>query len=1520
MTKHIIIQRYLTLLLLLSVFIYGSVNPFIIFNQDYIKHHQAFTPFPSEQILQAKPLVSNRYALSDKDNIWIILQASQRAIIFPKESHDAEITALISLDGKLYEHQTLPLKVSNKGLHFYDIYNNFNQPIAIKLTNEQALEVSLMTSFSISALYKVKPQSILLPRSEKSTLILHSQEISKPFNRFRKPTQTSLTIKGEGTLKIQIAIPLSDNIETLLPQRERITLIHNHHTPRDLESLHTSSYHYIDDVNHTKVTQIVTHYVPLEKGKNNLTIKTYGDVLLHVSLYQKNTINPINNPKLLWKIPNSLDFMNQALWKNSHHEDALKRMQKILNQKRSIKDSQQKTALTFAAYQGTTLKLLYPSSVPLHSFINHAYYGKQKIYTSKEITTLHLLSSKESLSDLNLLQKGFFIDIPEGYTSSDNLTYQFSEPLKIDTEIELTFLHYDKNEHKIYLRTHGFQKANSLQKFSLLFNTPIENLLFSKELYAYHHLPSNIDPSQRLALLKNQTVLPLETQTATIRVMLKKGTKSISFFTPKSKNGLKLSLRIRKASTYRDTPYHLTYNYAGSYKHFAKSLQTPTPKKFDAWYEQTHPLRVWMQSLILKSKDDLRAYNISSSLALNYAKKFAKEGDKYTALRIAKHLLFLSKERNIKKDAYTLLLTLSETPAQMLQWHTVYFSLSHSEEVLQEIAHLLQSEGKFSLSMTAYLLLEKSPKNNQIVANLAKVQNQWSLSHTLIPQTKKFLKEKKTILAEKIYQESRTNKGFKVQRSAGKVEVYNQDRDLYISYHHVTQAQPLEIEIQGPRTIELSMRFLEETSSYQWIKIEHNQTIYHYPLTAFKPSSSLVVKHRNQKISINNKLELSFGKGKHILTLHGYEHPLSVGISGYKLKVKEPLPLNQQLLKTSDDTAITLLENNHPTVDTPYLSALLWLNNTNDELLRYEIGAKAWILTSNMHNENYSHYHSSILSILTQKVRFPSYEALESIYGFYDVPVPTWYPSSMIQKNRTSLLQGITAYDKILTGIDYQIIHLQGEQNLTVSAKQIFPDFLPVESLSFAITVDKQTEEIFHFDANQTQWCHSFLLSEGEHYVKIRLIDPLSTNYLGLKFYSDGLHREQQMTQRFYETSKNNPIILYIDGPKLLRVDEDNERGERTTRYLYLPKVKAYSQKIYPTQGLNHSLVRISIMHLDPLATPLRKVENHSIFHPHESIETKMDFTLSTFFTQLLHATPIVQQLYPTWSLSIASRTQELSSEDDLHTVTKVIPQLSLFRREKIDDDFYLRQEFFIRRYSNPLYALKHTFSFKVPTTNIWSNIEINAYQQKSKFLFKNLHLKAEFIKKISLGEGWRHYYTLGFNKYFLEYDNPDADPLDPLVYSRYRKDHQQNGYFNYTLFYTPYDDLTYSMEIKLNSNETLSIIDNTMYKFKLKHLAYPYDFTLYYDGRYYFEDRDRPNSSTINRIGGKVKYNKFLDNNRLELGAKAIYKIENSDMQLSFQLMWHFSQNKIYHNFMPSEKSFDNLRMLLEDQRSSND
>ncbi|MEA2029758.1 MAG: hypothetical protein U9N49_12405 [Campylobacterota bacterium] len=1529
--------KYLLLAQLNLIVLWGGVNSFVIFNQNQINYQEAFIPLPSEQIIQTYKNNNCSYGLTAQKPLWVTLEGSQRLVItLPKEEkYQGDIKAFISLDGRLYKDKILKQKISSNGINYYDYTNPHNKIVAIKLTSQEALKYTIMTTYNISALRKIKPRMVDL-NGTKSMVMIHSQSKTRRYDRFTKPQSISFEIEGNGTLELEMLTPLKTH--NLLPLRERITLYHNAQQ-EVLESLEQLSPNYIVEDNesnishnpidqesctiklsdesnttHTKLTYATKHYIPLIKGKNRITIQTHSDILLKANIYQKRLFNELNEKQLNWKIPHSLSYINQPIWKNSVSKDGLNRMYQILKQKRAIHDRLEDNSLINAAQKGTSFQTLFPYQIPLESHYSYGYYGIYNLYGAKELRRLATIHSPDYLAYLNHFKEGVFIDIPH---TNDSLQYRLREPLKADTPLELTLQHEANSSCEIYI-----QSNIKTQKLTCHYQTNLEAIRFSKAFWAKKSTTKHYNNTKRLTLLNNSSQMPIINHSSTIEVILPKGTKHFSIYRSNNTPVMKVATRIREESIYRDTPYALANNYAGTYQRFAKSLYQHPPKSFDPWYEQTNPLRLWILSRIDKAKENIIPLSGVDQSRMLYARYLLEKGDRYTAMQVAKHILFLSKSPKLKKEAYHLLLELSQDRSQELRWHAAYFWQNQSPIIVQKIAQELHKEGQYSLAFIAHLLVDKALQDQKSITHLSTMQNYLEFSHFFEPSYQKLIQTKERILHSNNFFYNRSKKDIKINKSTGKVEIYSKSRDLYMKYNRVTQKQPLHLEVVGPKILTFDIRFLDTPDSYKWLSIEHNKSSYHYALTQLKPSNSLISKPDNKALSVSNRVILTLPKGKHILVLHGYNQALAIDVSGQNPRKHHYTPLEKQILKTSDNTPKLLSQsNNSTTPTTPYLSALLWQDEQADEVERYQLRAQAWQIAQQSHT---SQYHASILRLLNHQSHFPSYPSLESIYGFYDRVMTPWNPSSTFQQNRTPLLPNIDRYDRVLTGIDYHTIHLQGEQNLSIDATQIFPEYIPTEKLCFGMIVDEEEETQLCFEANQTKWIYSFDFYQGEHTVKIRLINPLSTHYLGLNFLVDDHPIEAQSTQRFYETRDDNPIVIYDMGPMLLRIEELQEDDSLKTNYIYLPEFIDYHQKILPSKDMQKSLVRISKMEVDLTITALRSYEHIETTELKQSNTIAMDVNLVNFFKDQKDARAtsnskaIVQSLEPTLSLAYHSKAIELSSDDDSDVRAQNVSQLSLFYRKKFDEDLYAKLHYFKRLYDNPLYGLKHRLSMQLPTLNLWGNVALNYYQQKSGYLFKNLHLNAQITKRDIINESWQLNYTLGLNKYFLDYSNPTAQALDPLVYSRYRKNHQFGGYFITHLFYTPYDDLKYNMRLKFSSNEALNIIDHISLKLQLNHLINPFELSLYYDGRYYFEDRHRPYDYSINRIGADLSYYRFFGNNWLELELGALYKIENRDAQIFFGLTWHFSGNKIYHNFTPYEQSFIDLKMLHEDEKGA--
>lgn len=1097
------------------------------------------------------------------------------------------------------------------------------------------------------------------------------------------------------------------------------------------------------------------------------------------------------------------------------------------------------------------------------------------------------------------------------------LEYQFKKPIESNTPLEITLSSVDDFKKELYLyidnqkpETLRYEIAKNLQPFS--FSTGLD-------AYAKH---TNNNPDKTISILKNTKEQALISHTGTIVIMLPKGTRHIRLARAKDSTPYDVSLRIREGSIYKDTPYALAYAYAGSYLRFADSLHQslPSKKEFDPWYEHTHPLRLWINSNIAQAYNNVESSHVPDASTIEYAQTLFQNNDRFTTLQIAKHALLFSFDKDIQKKAYDLLLKLSKDNTERLTWHCAYFYKTKSSLALYKIALLLQKEGKSEYALNAFLLLDRDPSTIKHIGKLALVQNDLVLyeylskSNTLLLQkaaAKDYLEKKYAILSSVEYQKNLSTNNINILESAGTSILYSEKRDEYFHMYKSTASQPLKLEIEGPITLELDIRFESQATCYQWMRIEYNAETYHYPLTQFQPSTSLRREPGEHKVSVANSISLSFGKGKHILSLHGYEDPLLIGVNSKSPDMQTILPLEKQILKTSSYNPSYWVHQT-PKGTVPYVSALLW--NYKYETLDYRYHAQAQALmliekTSNPEIQN-------ILNPLVQYSNFITYTSPEAPLGFYDITVPNWHPQSTTEKNRLLLLKGMESYDMVLHGADYKIIHLEGNQRFTLNAKQFTPKYFIFEPLTFGISLNGEAEKIIHLDPLKTEWTRHFDLAEGNHSIKIRLLNPLSTQYLAFNLREGAKRVKRDSTKRYFAATKEEPITIHEKGPILLRIEEILSDNTSNIYYTYLPESKIYHYKIVPSSNDTESLIHISQFIFYPLKksfSTLTVASDIPVLLDNIQKENKL-FSISN---EIPHGVPL-ESHDPTFSFEMKILGVQLGSDDNQNSVSTQVMQVGGYLRTKFEEDSFLRMHYFTNLHQNPLYALQHKIYTKMPFfDDTWSTFEANGYfQENNNYWFKNLHLRAEFFKEKDFSSQWRHRYGIGIFKYFLDYDNPNNELLDPLVFSRYKRDHQYGIYSIYDLAYRPYDDLEFAFKTNLYSNEQFNIIDNLKVQFNLYHHIHPFDIKIYFDKWYYFEDRNRPDDYTLDRIGGNIGFEDFFDTNRLDIEAGLNYNLYNKDTQFLLGLTWHFSHNKRFYNFMPDEKLFNALRLRLEDER----
>ena len=1598
---------------LVSASLFGKVNPFVIENAQKLSLPTLVIPLPKAQIVDSNSTF--KLLLEAKESLYIYRDLNKTS---KKSNQFKKLLIAYSLDGTLFKKEYL-----TEDYFPYDYFKNpYNKPLAIEILNSDPSDTNIQyfTTYNGSVLQNYPSHSLYLD-APKTRLFSVVTQISHPYYRFSGKQELFVNAKEPQTLLLKVRKVLSP-LDRLSPSRIRLKITLNHKQSKfeSLESVATRSY--IEDSNHTIVSQEATHFIALEKGENNITIDSSEEILCTASLYNNNVSNPINDINLSYDFYNTQTQINQSLWKNTNQNDGLKRKHAIENQSTLLPDTKEQIGLQISAKKSTFMKPLFPTVVPQNTLVKEGYYtiggvtfdsrqkrtplhnrdydfgllsgykeGKfvevpldkqqnsKKIYTQeidklyfktreykldkplrnqiktalKKIESYHHIylyghtdtTGNQSMNHALSLKRCkevqsymVALGIPKEHISIDfygekkqaiktkdetieasnrrvdiqisqevpiinHLEYQFATPLQNDREIEITLLCQHPQEIFIDTNTQPRQR---------LYYTPQNHFEpFKFNLWDLSSLKQENNLLTRLSLLNNRaSSLPVYHQTGTLSLKLKKGTSFVRISRSKTMEPCFVAVSMREKSIYKDTPYALTHNYSNTYQKFASSIGGKAPSALSAWFEHTTPLRLWMEAQLAQIKKGLNPTEIPDAKTVAYSKVLMEHHSRFTAIQIAKHALMLSPLQTIQKKAYDFLLFHAKNDKEKLFWHTLYFIKTASPKTLQEIANLLEKEGKIKLAQDAFLLLPKREKYRKKVSKLALYNNDIALYEALNLSHKRPTVH--SYLEKKERQKANATKNIQVVESMGADTLYAKNRDVSFEYHKATLAQPLKLKIEGPLVLNLDMRLSSPIKSYKWIKIkdEKNNKTYLYPLVPSIASTSLENISRNSFIGTSNSVEIFLDKGEHLLSIDGYEAPLLIGFKGYFPDAKSVKPIDKQLI-TTDFNQEEFLSHTQDKESIAYVSSLLHLYQYGTLNQRYHAKVEAFLLSQKTDNPILK----KMLLPLTQYSNFTPYLSLTTPLGWYEQKVTPWHPLSTLQKDRTPLLTNIKGHHLILTDANYRVFHIDAGQTMQFTFEQPRAKYLPYAPLVFAISIDNAPEKRIQLTSKVPTVERFFKATNKPKSIRVRMIEPKSTHYLGIKIAENGVPIEGNTTQRYFIVSKKEPIVLHEKGPKLLRIEERLPNQPSILRYVYLNKNKIYHYKLRPSLA-QESLVRIASFDYDSLNIPSEPFTPPS-FVPSRSLTNHPYEIASLIKPPLQKASVQMVSLEPTWTLYAGLRNVNLAQEDVTTTNIKKVAQLGALYRLRLNEEQYLKEEFFIRQYDNPLYAFKNRFYSKLPWSDFWAILDTNGYfQYANAQWFSNIELSGTLLVREDLSQQWWHNYGVNVFQHFLNYGEIDNATIDPLVYSDYKRFHRYGVGASYNLFYQPYTDTQASIKTNVRSNEALFTLDKAISRFTLNHHAEPFDIALRYTMSHYFTNAQRQNSITYNTFGAGVNANLFFGTNRLEVEAGISHTPQKSNTNFNMTLLWHFSHQKEKYHFMPPEKLFNSLKVLLNQEQ----
>ena len=1478
-------QLIVILIYLLTPLLNAGVNPFVIENNRYIYKNTILSPIAKEQILSIQANNRGRYQLFANKSLKMLLKPNQKLYI--KTQKDSKIYIDYSSDAIL--SQRVELKKNKDNIYIFEnAKENFS---ALSLYSSEDNNITLLGTFEPNLLENYKADELAL-NLKKYKVVSFDNLKTKLYYLLPKKKPITLHIDSKSSISIALRAILKGD-KKIFGAKQRINIDING-KKQHIEISGKPSLDYISNSKQSLLTYANRYYFNLNKEENSITLYSNRDILISINHYHKNTFYSSSSLKLLWRLNNSLNSINEPLWRNSVIEGGLKRMKQILSQSSKIDDLTQKTNLQKSAKYSVFKAMLYPNKLPKNSYYLYAYHSINHLILNKRL--YKKIDINQSISQITKLSFTAFVPV---YKNNKKLEYDFHQISDNQSYINLLVWAKDNKEHKFII------ELNHQKRVLFIYNPKSNFKAFA--LNRANEAINNLGKSKSeeiVNILHDKNSFPIINRVGSFSLRLPKGTQSISVY-KLDNTPLFIALKEYKSAIYKDTAYNMAHNYAYSYKRFIHSLFEPIPRKFEPWYETTHALRVWILSQLNQTKSQLDKASYSEKNIKSYIKQAKIFNDTLLIRQISKSILVFTKNKNLRRYALKILMKYSLNDRGKLTWLSIYFVKSKTVSSLKALSKALYKSGKIKLALNLLLLADRGKKTKKEIAKLALISNNFALRDEIlnlkITSADDILRLKKNILQSYDYQYGVWHTPVLIKSDAGRVKIYSKSIDKSFVYSKASATKSIKLDFNGSYELNFDIRVLNNHSDMEWIDIIHNGTKYLYPLLGLKPSQGLIDKSSNKSISIGNSLRLSFGAGEHHIYIKSHSEQLALSFKAKKIAPLQAQSLNAQLYNPNT------LYPQEPTL--PYISKLLKDLQSKSAITRLRAKMQGYILKDMPHSIKYNR----LLTPLLRYTKFIPVIPDSNPLGYQKFSTSVWQPVSDIQRAREPLLGNLSKYSALHYGFGTLILTFKGKRDIRIDLKEITPKFFPKEPLKVSVTVDNNISKTIELNSKNSFFAtKKFTFSSNtQHSVAISLISPLSTQYLALRLFDNKKAIPSNKMQRYFITSKNKPVRLSENAPALLRVIEKDSTGLHRY-YKYYSKSKIQNITITPKHD-KLSYIRISKMVFDPT---MQISDNTNSYIP--TISKVLNYDKSTYNIPIKKEPKTISaiQATPTISAEAGLREVDLTSEDSTQNHSQYTTQLALTYRQKIDKYSYTKHRLFTRLYKDPMLGLQNRLYTRVAYIDSVLKLKGDIYTQKSDDkTFANLSVGAKLTKKEPLSANVEQEFSIGASGYLLMGGTPKSIGVDPLVWSRYKAQHRYAIMGGYGLKYRPFDDMRFSYKASLKSNEELYSADNIAQTISWQNHLHPFDWEIEFNNRYYLKDNDRDSGYFKDNISANIAYEHFFGLQRLELKAALKHEIEKSQSSVSFEGVWHWSKQKYRYNFAPDEVLFKNLKNIKDNQ-----
>ncbi|WP_372369622.1 hypothetical protein [Candidatus Uabimicrobium sp. HlEnr_7] len=453
-------------------------------------------------------------------------------------------------------------------------------------------------------------------------------------------------------------------------------------------------------------------------------------------------------------------------------------------------------------------------------------------------------------------------------------------------------------------------------------------------------------------------------------------------------------------------------------------------------------------------------------------------------------------------------------------------------------------------------------------------------------------------------------------------------------------------------------------------------------------------------------------------------------------------------------------------------------------------------------------------------------------------------------------------------------------------------------------------------------------IPQGKHHLQIWINNPILNQYVILNFLEkQGMKVEniqKQVKRSYYVASRKNPIVFYIEGPTILRMDE--LRGEKTISRYHSVEFGLRKIRIFPSKNMEQAFFRFFYQ---ANTTEKKRSQEHllTLYHKPFSPIIEQQISSEQQFrgkVQLRDEYSLGGQEDGTWTVKGAVARRRVFDDDDGDIDARQYSELSFSHRYYNPwYDTYFKTQLLNRFHQDggPTLGVSETLYHRLYDIPLSISLYSSFFMQwpdgdvltPKKGAEWSINFRGTLRYLATINPKTDHLMKLDIFAYYLSLKNDDdfdIEDIDQDIFTAFKADHLWGLSVADTLIHRPWLDTEWRFGGAITFNENVVTPDRFIITAEWRQLIGTFEVDLSYRYAIFFPDDDRDQFVLRDSVRINVLWNYWCRNqNRLEMGANANYDFDSGEVSSTVFLSFHWGYGRAYRDFSPSEVRFRSIR-----------